>query len=229
MLESEGTMKTAQDLMQTCELILQAKADNRKTCKVGGVDFSALLYPDAANNGWCQRTARLAYKAATGQAMPGASCCAGATCANLLSMGVDCYDGPWDASAILPGDFLYFGGKPVHSCGHEVGHVGIWLGKGRMFQHTSRGRLAITQSSPTASQRSRFIAAFRLLPQAKAKVAKPAGPTLVLPGGLTLTEGLTIVGDRLHAPVALVAAALGAEVEWEAASKTATVRVDDPE
>jgi hypothetical protein len=222
-------MATAQDIMQVCETILQRKADKAKTCKVGGVDFSALLYPDSQNNGWCQRTARLAYKAATGQAMPGASCCAGATCANLLAMGVPHYDGPWDAARLLPGDFLYFGGKPVHSCGHEVGHVGIWLGKGRMFQHTSRQRLAITQSSPTASQRSRFIAAFRLLPQAQAEVVKPSGPTLVLPGGLVLTDGLTIVGDRLHAPVALVAASLGAEVEWDGARKTATVRVEDPE
>jgi hypothetical protein len=222
-------MTTAQDLMFVCEAILQRKADKAKTCKVGGVDFSALLYPDSQNNGWCQRTARLAYKAATGQAMPGASCCAGATCANLLSMGVPRYDGPWDAARLLPGDFLYFGGGSKHSCGHEVGHVGIWLGKGRMFQHTSRGRLAITQSSPTASQRSRFIAAFRLLPQTQAEVVRPTGPTLVLPGGLVLTEGLTIVGDRLHAPVALVAAALGAEVEWDGARKTATVRVEDPE
>lgn len=222
-------MATAQDLLQVCETILQRKADKAKRCVVGGVDFSALLYPDSQNNGWCQRTARLAYKAATGKAMPGASCCAGATAANLLSMGVPHYDGPWDASQLLPGDFLYFSGSPRHSCGHQVGHVGIWLGKGRMFQHTSRGRLAITQSSPTASQRARFIAAFRLLPQAHEEVPKPAGPTLVLPGGLVLTEGLSIVGDRLHAPVALVAAALGAEVEWDGARKTATVRVEDPE
>lgn len=215
--------------MQVCETILARKAAQATSCKVHGVQFTALLYPDASNNGWCQRAVRLVYQAATGKSMPGASCCAGATCANLLSMGVDCYDGPWDVGALLPGDFLYFGGKPKHSCGHEVGHVGIWLGKGRMFQHTSRQRLAITQSSPTASQRSRFIAAFRLLPQAQAEVVKPSGPTLVLPGGLTLTEGLTIVGDRLHAPVALVAAALGAEIEWDAKSKTATVRVDDPE
>lgn len=222
-------MATAQDLLQTCEEILQCKAEKAKRCIVGGVDFSGLLYPDAANNGWCQRTAKLAHRATTGADMPGAACCAGATCANLLSMGVPRYDGPWDASALLPGDFLYFSGPPRHSCGHEVGHVGIWLGKGRMFQHTSRGRLAITQSSPTTSQRSRFIAAFRLLPQAQAEVVKPDGPTLVLPGGLVLTEGLTIVGDRLHAPVALVAAALGATVEWDGATKTATVRTDAPE
>jgi hypothetical protein len=37
------------------------------------------------------------------------------------------------------------------------------------------------------------------------------------------------VGNRLHAPVALVAAALGAEVEWEAETKTATVRVEEAE
>ena len=222
-------MKTAQDLMRVCEEVLQSKADKAKRCTVGGVDFSALLYPDSGNNGWRQRTARLAYKAATGQAMPGASCCAGATAANLQSMGVPCYRGEWDASKLLPGDFLYFSGPPKHSCGHQVGHVGIWLGKGRMFQHTSRQRLAITQSSPTASQRARFIAAFRLLPQAQAEVVKPTGPTLVLPGGLTLTEGLSIVGDRLHAPVALVAAALGAEVEWDGATKTARIVAEDPE
>lgn len=222
-------MATAQDAMAVCEQVLARKAAKATSCKVGGVDFSTLLYPDSQNNGWCQRAVRLVYQAATGKPMPGASCCAGATAANLLSMGVPRYDGPWDAAALRPGDFLYFSGRPVHSCGHEVGHVGIWLGKGRMFQHTSRGRLAITQSSPTASQRSRFIAAFRLLPQAQAEVVKPTGPTLVLPGGLVLTDGLTIVGDRLHAPVSVVAAALGAEIEWDAKSKTATVRVEDQE
>lgn len=218
-------MATAQDLMQTCEVILERKAANAKACTVGGVSFAALLYPDAGNNGWCQRTARLAFLATTGKAMPGAGCCAGQTCANLLSMGVPRYEGLWDASKLLPGDFLYFGGGMRHSCRHDVGHVGIWLGNGRMFQHTSRSRLAITQQGPTASQRGKFIAAFRLLPQADAKPIKPVGPTLVLPGGLTLTDGLSIIGDRLHAPVALVAAALGASVEWDGATKTATVRM----
>jgi hypothetical protein len=223
-------MATAQDIMQVCETILARKAAQATSCKVNGVQFTALLYPDASNNGWCQRAVRLVYQAATGKSMPGAGCCAGQTCANLIAMGVPRYDGPWDTSKLLPGDFLYFGGGKRHeTCGHNVGHAAIWLGNNRMFQHTSRGRLAITQQGPTASQRSRFIAAFRLLPQEAAEVAKPAGPTLVLPGGLVLTDGLSIVGGRLHAPVSVVAAALGAEIEWDAASKTATVRVDDPE
>ena len=123
---------------------------------------------------------RLVYQAATGKPMPGAGCCAGQTCANLLAMGVDRYDGPWDVSKLLPGDWLYFGGGKRHSCGHNVGHAAIWLGNNRMFQHTSRSRLAITQQGPTASQRQNFMPPSGC-PQA-AKAAKPAGP--IVPGGL---------------------------------------------
>ena len=222
-------MATAQDAMAVCEQVLARKAAKATSCKVGGVKFTSLLYPDSSNNGWCQRAVRLVYQAATGKPMPGAGCCAGQTCANLLAMGVDRYDGPWDVSKLLPGDWLYFGGGKRHSCGHNVGHAAIWLGSNRMFQHTSRSRLAITQQGPTSTQRANFIAAFRLLPQEQAEVVKSAGPTLVLPGGVTLTEGLSIKGDRMQAPVSMVAAALGASVEWDGASKTATVRVSKAE
>ena len=222
-------MATAQDAMAVCEQVLARKAAKATSCKVGGVKFTSLLYPDASNNGWCQRAVRLVYQATTGKAMPGAGCCAGQTCANLLAMGVDRYDGPWDVSKLLPGDWLYFGGGKRHSCGHNVGHAAIWLGNNRMFQHTSRSRLAITQQGPTASQRQNFLAAFRLLPQEAAEAAKPAGPTLVLPGGLTLTDGLSIKDGRLWAPASMVAAALGASVEWDGATKTATVRVSKAE
>lgn len=53
--------------MQVCETILARKAAQATSCKVNGVQFGSLLYPDAANNGWCQRTARLVYQAATGR------------------------------------------------------------------------------------------------------------------------------------------------------------------
>lgn len=225
-------MATAQDVMAVCEQVLARKAAEATSCKVNGVKFTGLLYPDASNNGWCQRAVRLVHQAATGKSMPGAGCCAGQTCANLIAMGVPRYDGPWDTGKLLPGDWLYFGGGKRHSCGHNVGHAAIWLGNGRMFQHTSRSRLAITQQGPTASQRQNFLAAFRLLPQEAAeaaKPAKPAGPTLVLPGGLTLADGLSIKDGRLWAPVSMVAAALGASVEWDGATKTATVRLPDQE
>lgn len=222
-------MATAQDAMAVCERILQRKADGAKTCTVNGVDFSKLLYPDSGNNGWCQRTVRLVYLATTGKAMPGAACCAGQTAVNLRNMAVPSYRGAWDASKLLPGDWLYFSGGSRHTCGNSVGHSAIWLGAGRMFQHTSRGSLAITQQGPTAAQKQNFIGAFRLLPQAEATPIRPTGPTLVLPGGLTLAEGLEIKGDRLYAPVALVTAALGASIEWDGPSKTATVVVPDRE
>lgn len=84
-------MATAQDAMAVCEQVLARKAAKATSCKVGGVKFTSLLYPDSSNNGWCQRAVRLVYQAATGKSMPGAGCCAGQTCANLIAAAPTMY------------------------------------------------------------------------------------------------------------------------------------------
>lgn len=175
-------MQTAQGLTKLCESVLTQKAAGAKSCTIAGValvteDGESLLRPDPKNSGWCQRTSRLMYLAATGEAMPEADCCAGHTCVNLLASSVDRYKGPWDPAKLLPGDYLYFsGGGACGTCGRPVGHVGIWLSGGRMFQHTSRDHLAITGQGPTLDQQGRFVAAFRLLPQAAASAPAPVKP-----------------------------------------------------
>jgi cell wall-associated NlpC family hydrolase len=228
-------MPTTKDLTDACEQVLAAKASGKTRATVNGVEFvtssgHSLLTPDPDNSGWCQRTARLAYLAATGQPMPGADCCAGKTWSNLFrDRKADVIPGPWDEAKLHPGDLLFFGGGSVHDCGHRVGHVGIWLGGGRMFQHTSRARLAITSSGPTADQRKRYLGAVRLLPE---PAQTPVPATLELPDGRKITNGVSItaggammleVGSGTVA-VKDLAKALGYGVGWEPRTRTAKLR-----
>lgn len=235
-------MPTTKDLTDACEQVLAAKASGKTRATVNGVEFVtppdedhdnrqySLLTPDPDNSGWCQRTARLAYLAATGKAMPGADCCAGKTWANLSrDRKASIVPGPWDPAKLRPGDYLFFGGGSVHDCGHRVGHVGIWLGGGRMFQHTSRSRLAITSSGPTADQRKRFLGAVRLLPE---PAQAPVPATLELPDGRRITNGVSIsAGGSMQLAVGAgsvevrdLAKALGYKVSYEPKTRTATLR-----
>lgn len=167
-----SSKRTNADLKAVCEIVLYQKANGRHTTTVNGVTFDDNLYD--GDGGRCQENARKAFEATTGRPMPGKACCAGRTLKNLLrNLPHKCvYRGPWDASKLRVGDYLFFSGGPAcHTklgkgkiCGLPVAHVGIWLGAGRMFQHTSRAGLGITQQGPTADQRRRFVAAFRLLP-----------------------------------------------------------------
>ena len=164
-------MMTSKDIVAVCETVLDAKRRGLGTVKVGGVAFPDLQWH--GGGGWCQRNARKVHEAATGRRMPGAACCAYRTNLNLYAMHragnqngvVEVVPNSGAPEMALPGDFLYFRGSPkCGTCGVGVGHVGIWLGDGRMFQHTSRAGLAITDAGPTASQRRRFCGAYRLLP-----------------------------------------------------------------
>lgn len=161
--------KTSKDLTDVAEAVLQAKARGRETCTINGVTFDDNIY-DPAGGGRCQENARKVYEATTGEPMPGKACCAGATYRNLVSRYLDHrvqvgYSDGGRPDRCEPGDYLFFGGGPnCHTCGRPVGHVGIWLGKGRMFQHTSRLSLGITQQGPTEDQVKRFLGAFRMVP-----------------------------------------------------------------
>lgn len=194
---------------------------------VNGVTFDDNLDGD---RGRCQENARKVYEATTGRPMPGKACCAGRTRHNLLESSYACYSGPFDAKRLLPGDFLYFsGGSACDECGTPVGHVGIWLGNGRMFQHTSRSHLAITDQGPTADQRKRFVAAFRLLPQAQPEPA--ILPAIALPDGRRITKGVSLDGGAMQLRIGKdsvavrdLANALGFGIAWDPKTKTATLR-----
>jgi len=178
-------MPTSEDLLDVCRTVLDAKERGLKRIVVNGVLFDDLKW-DSTQGGRCQENARKVYEAATGEPMPGKACCAYRTNLNLYALhkagnargvvevvpNVEAGGKPEQA---MPGDYLYFRGRPRCSrCGVGVGHVGIWLGNGRMFQHTSRGHLAITDAGPTWSQRRRFCGAYRLLPLAEAAEPEPA-------------------------------------------------------
>lgn len=161
---------TNADLKSTCEIVLYSKAQGHRTTTVNGVTFDDNIYD--GQGGRCQENARKAYEATTGKPMPGKGCCAGRTFRRLAATRGTVSSGRYDESALRVGDYLFMGGGPkCHTCGGAVGHVGIYLGHGRdgrsrVFQHTSRNGLGITQDSLTPDQKRRFLGAFRLLPLA---------------------------------------------------------------
>ncbi len=168
-------MATNRSLVEVAEAVLAAKATGRETVTVGVTTFDDLQWH--GGGGRCQENARKVYEAATGKPMPGKACCAYRTNLNLLALSRKANSGVVEVVRAVeqggrpeqcqPGDYLYFrGGSKCGTCGIPVGHVGIWLGNGRMFQHTSRAGLAITAEGPTADQRGRFCGAYRLLPLA---------------------------------------------------------------
>lgn len=174
------------DLVHVCEMVLTAKRQGKEVFVVNGVTFDDLQW-DPRDGGRCQENTRKAIEAATGKPMPGKSCCAYQTNLNLDALSKKRGSGVTEVvpaggriEDAKPGDILMFRGGGFHSaaarksgaCGNRVGHVGIYLGNGRMFQHTSRGGLAITDAGPTADQRARFCGAYRVVPLAAAKPKK---------------------------------------------------------
>lgn len=170
-------MATNLDLVHVCELVLTAKRQGKTTFTINGVTFDDLQYD--GQGGRCQENTRKAIEATTGRGMPGKACCAYQTNLNLYALSQKRGSGVAEVvpaggriEDAKPGDILMFRGGGFHSaaarqagaCGNRVGHVGIYLGNGRMFQHTSRARLAITDAGPTADQRKRFCGAYRILP-----------------------------------------------------------------
>lgn len=159
--------KTNKDICEVAEMVLFAKANKKKTVTVNGVVFDDNIYD--GKGGRCQENTRKVIEAALDKPMPGKACCAYKTYLNLLKKKgmpkvVKAYPKGAPVNA-KPGDALFFSGGPkCHTCGNPVGHVGIWLGNGRMFQHTSRAGLGITQQPPTASQIYRFVGAYRFAP-----------------------------------------------------------------
>ena len=164
--------KVNTDLIAVCEAVLASKRRGEETTAINGVLFDDNLF---TKKGRCQENARKVHLATTGLPQPGQSCCAGRTLRNLLHLSeagglAMVLNSAWVPEKLEPGDFLYFSGNPKCRCNIGVGHAAIWMGDGRMWQHTSRNRLAITDEPPTASQQSRFVAAFRLLPLQPADV-----------------------------------------------------------
>ena len=156
---------TNADLKATCEIVLYQKSLGYKTSVVNGVTFDDNIYD--GDGGRCQENARKAYEATTGKDMPGKACCAGKTCTNLMKGRYFVTAAPFNLNNLKVGDFIFLSGGPkCKTCGTPVGHVMIYLGNNRFFQHTSRDGLGITQEPPTTEQKKRFRASFRLLPLA---------------------------------------------------------------
>jgi hypothetical protein len=177
-------MATNRSLVEVAEAVLAAKAAGRETVTVGVTTFDDLQWN--GGGGRCQENARKVYEAATGKPMPGKACCAYRTNLKLLALSRQANSGVEEVVRAVehggkpehckPGDYCYFrGGSNCGTCGGPVGHVGVWLGGGRMFQHTSRAGLAITAQGPTDDQRARFCGAYRLLPLAEE--AQPVAQT----------------------------------------------------
>lgn len=211
-------MATNRSLVEVAEAVLAAKATGRETVTVGVTTFDDLQWH--GGGGRCQENARKVYEAATGKAMPGKACCAYRTNLNLLALSRKANSGVEEVVRAVeqggrpeqcqPGDYLYFrGGSKCGTCGIPVGHVGVWLGDGRMFQHTSRGGLAITAEGPTADQRGRFCGAYRLLPLATANPVEQVWRIEVIPDptdivargiGTTWTDHVTRTGIPADTP-----------------------------
>jgi len=176
------------DLLRVCGAVLDAAHAGKARVTINNVVFDDLRW-DARAGGRCQENARKVYEAATGRPMPGKACCAYRTNLNLYALHnagnaqgvvevVPNVEAGGQPEQALPGDYLYFRGTPrCSTCGVGVGHVGIWMGDGRMFQHTSRAGLAITDAGPTWSQRRRFCGAYRLLPRVEEGQPLPAAYT----------------------------------------------------
>lgn len=165
-------MTTNRNLLRVADAVLAAAEKGLSTVELNGVLFDDIDY-NASKGGRCQETVRKTVEAASGRPMPGASCCAGQTFRNLLALPslprvVQAYGKGGRPSQASPGDILFFASTPTqaacHTCRGWVGHVGIWLGGNRLFQHTSRGGLGITDQGPTDGQVKRFVGAYRLFP-----------------------------------------------------------------
>jgi hypothetical protein len=203
------------DLIEVCNWVLDAKARGSKEITVNGVTFDDMVY-DPATGGRCQENVRKAFEAATGGPMPGAACCAGQTeheLANLwhkdrvlgARMAAD-WPRPtiWESQV---GDVVFFSGGPgCHTCGLPVGHVGIWLGNGQMFQQTSRAGLGITREGPTVEQQGRWTRSFQLLPirgimlveaTTGTVIATVEGLWRIIPGGDHLKDQRKLYVERV--------------------------------
>ena len=208
------------DLIEVCNAVMDAKARGSTEITVNGVTFDDLVY-DPITGGRCQENVRKAFEAATGEAMPAAACCAGRTERELLVQPavlrtITRWDRVrpgartptrtvWDSE---PGDVCFFKGGPAcHTCGWRVGHVGIWLGNGQMFQQTSRAGLGITRDGPTVDQQNRWTRSFQLLPIAAAimlvrastgrVVATVEGLWRIIPGGDHLKDQRKLYLERV--------------------------------
>ena len=202
-------MPTNLDLVHVCEMVLTAKRQGKEAFTVNGVTFDDLQWH--GGGGRCQENARKAIEAATGKPMPGKACCAYQTNLNLLALSKEPGSGVTETVAAggriedaKPGDILMFRGGDYHSgkaraqgaCSNRVGHVGIWLGNGRMFQHTSRSGLAITDAGPTTDQRKRFCGAYRILPLAPVKPKKQIVKVIDQATGAVIVEYEMVQGGN---------------------------------
>lgn len=163
--------KTSADLLAVCNRVLDARAAG-----VSEVEINGRIW-DLTEQGYCQRWARLAYEATTGQEMPGKEYYAWDTYKHLRALGEqddDYFRGWWLGDwydlrpNLQPGDFVYLG--PA-----RPGHVVIWMGEHGdeewCYQNTSRAGLGGTRAGLTVDQKQRCVGAFRLLPLAVTETA----------------------------------------------------------
>lgn len=239
-----ANMKTNADILSVCREVLAAKKRGDGKIRVGSTTFDDLQW--RGGGGRCQENARKAFEAAAGRPMPGKACCAYTTNLNLWGFArngnkhgvmetvqnVEHGGRPEDAA---PGDYLYFRGGSYHSakarreghaCNRRTGHVGIYMGEGLMWQHTSRGGRAICVTSITASQRKRFCGAYRLLPLAGEEEPKAAGIRLLNDEGAVLTSRGQVREGELWIPARKVLEALGCTLDVSALKSEGKVVVE---
>lgn len=152
---------TKADLVRVCNKVLELVKQG-KTPVINGVMFEAWK-----KLGRCQQHVREAVEATVYGAeglWPYASCCAGSTAKRLLAGG---FLKSKSLDGVEPGDLVYMtGGKTCSTCRGQVGHTGIWIGDGLLWQNTSAGNRGTCAIGISDSQKQRLIGVFEILPEA---------------------------------------------------------------
>lgn len=150
--------RTSSDICHNAEVTI-AQCTSGKVPTIESVVFehSRLL-------GCCQQNVRELVEA-TGfgreRTWGEASCCAGSTAKRLA--GSDYAKVPH--SEAQPGDLIYFGGgKECSRCHGEVGHVGVYMGNGNLWQNTSYESRGLCIIPIRQDQAARMIGVYRLFP-----------------------------------------------------------------
>ncbi|MHB8997660.1 MAG: NlpC/P60 family protein [Armatimonadota bacterium] len=155
--------KTSLDICRNAEVaIVQYTSGKVPTIESVVFEHSRLL-------GCCQQNIRELIEATAfgkERTWSEASCCAGSTAKRLAASDYERVP----HSEAQPGDLIYFGGgKECSRCHGEVGHVGVYMGNGNLWQNTSYESRGLCIIPIRQDQAARMIGVYRLFPLA----AKP--------------------------------------------------------
>ena len=184
--------------------------------------YGGVIFEHAAALGCCQQNVReLVEAVAFGKerTWPEASCCAGSTCERLKKSNYERIARIEDAQ---PGDLIYMGGGGYHTgpgqCGGRVGHVGVYMGDGELWQNTSYDKRGLCIIPIRPEQYTRITGIFRLFPLATEPEAQDAELRINWYGEYLDPEAVLFLNGRHYVSIRDAALAEGAAVKVDAAT-----------